>query len=102
MGETTNRIGYVHLLTTFGDKKGSKHIMIKYLLVDANTLYNVLIGRPFLNELSVIISTPHLKMKFPRECCVASLRIGKGKKVIDNDCRIAPKQIKQGNSVVQD
>lgn len=54
-------------MTTFGDEKSSKSIMIKYLLIDACTLCNVLIGCLSFNELSFIISTPHLTMKFLRE-----------------------------------
>ncbi|KAG5035622.1 hypothetical protein JHK87_010532 [Glycine soja] len=84
--------------TIFKDKKGSKSIMIKYLTVSVRTSYNALIGRPSLNELGVIISTPHLTMKFPskngriivvwadqittRECYATSLRVGKEKKGI--------------------
>jgi len=34
------------------------------MLVDTETSYNILIGRPFLNNLGVIISTPHLAVKF--------------------------------------
>lgn len=99
VGEKNDTIGYLHLLTTFGDEKGSKSIIIKYLLVNAQTLYNVLIGHPSLNELSAIISTPHLTMTFfsedekiitmqanqitTRECYAVSLRICKGKKEIE-------------------
>lgn len=36
-----------------------------YLIVDANTSYFALIDRKTLNELGVIVSIPHLKMKFP-------------------------------------
>lgn len=60
-------IRYIHLLTTFGDEKGSKSIMIKYLLVSACMSYNILIEYPSLNELGTIISTPYLTMKFPSE-----------------------------------
>jgi len=38
--------------------------MIKYLLVDILTSYNILIGHLSLNKLGAIISTPHLEMKF--------------------------------------
>lgn len=36
-----------------------------YLIVDANTSYFALIDRKTLNELGAVVSTPHLKMKFP-------------------------------------
>lgn len=76
--ETTSMIGYIHLLTTLEDEKESKSIMIKYLLVDTHTSYNILIGRPSLNELDAINSTPHHDQEN-----AASLRIGKEKKEID-------------------
>lgn len=31
---------------------------VRYLLVEANTSYNVMLGRPFLNALGAIVSTP--------------------------------------------
>jgi len=98
LGRNIDIIGYAHLLTIFKDKKGSKSIMIKYLTITVRTSYNALIGRPSLNELGVIISTPHLTMKFPskngriivvwadqittRECYATSLRVDKEKKGI--------------------
>ena len=36
-----------------------------YLIVGANTSYFALIGKKTINELRAIVSTPHLKMKFP-------------------------------------
>ena len=40
---------------------------MRYLLVEANTSYNVLLGRPCLNAFGAIVSTPHLAMKFPAD-----------------------------------
>jgi len=60
--------GYIDLYTKFGGEEGesrSKTIKIRYLLIDANTSYNVLLVRPLLNLLGAIVSTPHLAMKFP-------------------------------------
>ncbi|XP_020211783.1 uncharacterized protein LOC109796527 [Cajanus cajan] len=45
--------------------QNSRRILVKYLLVDAATSYNILIGRPTLNQLGAVVSTPHLTMKFP-------------------------------------
>ncbi|XP_027911521.1 uncharacterized protein LOC114170230 [Vigna unguiculata] len=66
-------------------------IPIRYLVVDAHTYYNILLGRPSINALGAIVSTPHLAMKFPspegdiitvhgdqraaRECYMASLKL---------------------------
>ena len=57
--------GYVDLISTFGQGQLSKSITIRYSLIDADSSYFALIGRKTLNELGVIISMPHLKIKFP-------------------------------------
>jgi len=72
-------------------EKDKRTIKIKYMIMDADTSYNMLLGRPSLNRLGAIMSTLHLTMKFPvennkiarvwvhqqraRECYVTSLRI---------------------------
>ncbi|XP_068475225.1 uncharacterized protein [Phaseolus vulgaris] len=88
-GERVDTRGYIDLFTTFGDDYLSKTINVRYLLVNANTSYNILLGRPSINRLKAIVSTPHLAMKFPsvngdiatvhvdqkttRECYVANM-----------------------------
>ena len=52
-------------MNTFGQGQLSRSFTISYLIVDANASYFALIGRKTLNELGAIVSTPHLKMKFP-------------------------------------
>jgi len=80
--------GYIEFYTIFGEEKNTKTI---YLVIDANTLYNILLGRPTINRLMAIVSTLHLAMKFPstsgdiltvhvdqkvsRECYVEILRV---------------------------
>jgi len=91
-GERFDTRGYINLYTKFGE--GRVHnimIKIRYLLVEANTSYNVLLDKPSLNQLRGIVSTPHLVIKFPsssgdiiiihvdqktaRECYIASRRV---------------------------
>jgi len=83
--------GYIELYTTFGEGKNTRTIKIRYLVIDANTSYNILLGRPSINRLMVIVSTPHLVLKFhsrtgdiltvhvdqkeARECYSESLRV---------------------------
>nr|KYP59531.1 Retrovirus-related Pol polyprotein from transposon opus [Cajanus cajan] len=40
-------------------------VVIRYLVVDAQSSYSILIGRPTLNKLGAIVSTSHLKVKYP-------------------------------------
>ncbi|XP_020207452.1 uncharacterized protein LOC109793010 [Cajanus cajan] len=63
-GERVHTCGYVDLLTTFGTPPDTRRVMVRYLLVEANTSYNIIIGRPTLNKLGAVVSTPHLTMKF--------------------------------------
>jgi len=89
-GEQASTRGYIDLHTVFREGTQTKTIPIRFLIVDAPTSYNILLGRPSLNTLGAVVSTPHLAMKFPapsgdiltihcdqrltRECYMASLR----------------------------
>ncbi|XP_068475048.1 uncharacterized protein [Phaseolus vulgaris] len=57
--------GYLELRTTFTDGVASRTESIRYLVVNANSAYNILLGRPALNRLRVVASTRHMKMKLP-------------------------------------
>jgi len=90
-GERVGTKGYIELYTTFGKDKACKILNIRYLVIDVNTSYNILLGQSSLNKLGAIVSTPHLAMKFPspsrdilsvhvdqkvaKECYVESLRL---------------------------
>ena len=64
-GELVSTHDYIDLHTMFRKRTQTKTIPIRFLIVNAPTSYNVLLGRPSLNTLSVVVSTPHLAMKFP-------------------------------------
>ena len=55
--------GYLELRTTFTDGMTSRTESIRYLVVNANSAYNILLGRPALNRLRAVTSTRHMKMK---------------------------------------
>ncbi|XP_020208608.1 uncharacterized protein LOC109793553 [Cajanus cajan] len=91
-GERVMTRGCIDLYTRFGfDQKSSREIKICYIVVHANTSYNILLGRPSINTLRAIVSTPDLCMKFPsrdgqvitvhadqkttRECYLSSLKV---------------------------
>jgi len=57
--------GHLELRTTFTDGVASRTKSIRYLVVNAVSTYNILLGRPALNRLRSVGSTHHLKMKLP-------------------------------------
>jgi len=63
LGERVSTKGYIDLLTTFERGSATRKIKIRYLVVDACTSYNALLGRYSLNKLGAIVPTPHLAMK---------------------------------------
>lgn len=59
-GERVSTKGYVELRTSLGVNKEAKELKIKFLLVDADTSYNVILGRPCLfSEPSFLPPTLH-------------------------------------------
>jgi len=57
--------GYIELRTTFTDEVASRTEKIKYLVVNAPSAYNILLGRPTLNRIGAVPSTRHMKVKLP-------------------------------------
>ena len=51
--------GYLELRTTFTDGTASRTENIRYLVVNANSAYNILLGRPALNRLGGVVYTTH-------------------------------------------
>ena len=57
--------GYIELRTTFTDGVTSRTEKIRYLVVNAPSAYNILLGRPTLNRIRAVPSTRHMKVKLP-------------------------------------
>jgi len=55
-GESVGTKGYIELYTTFAQKKNNKTIRIWYMVIDANTSYNILLGRPSINRLMGLLT----------------------------------------------
>jgi len=64
-GEQVSTRSYIDLHTVFREGTQTKTIPIRFLIVDAPTSYNFLLGCSSLNTLGAVVSTPHLAMKFP-------------------------------------
>ncbi|XP_077226245.1 uncharacterized protein LOC143859416 [Tasmannia lanceolata] len=57
--------GKIKLPVTFGTHPNQRTIMQTFVVVHVPSTYNGIIGRPALNELGAVVSTAHLKIKFP-------------------------------------
>jgi len=90
-GQKVHSRGFIDFLTSFGRGQTYRTLTVRYILVNADTAYNVLIGRKTLNQLGAIVSTLHMAMKFSasngeiitvkadpkeaRQCYMQSLRV---------------------------
>ncbi|XP_027905968.1 uncharacterized protein LOC114165580 [Vigna unguiculata] len=88
-GEQVEVRGHVDLRTTFSDENAAKTIVIRYLVVNAPSSYNLLLGRPSLNKLGAVISTSHMKMKFPTEGKIVTMKVDQeiARKCYENSLR---------------
>jgi len=90
-GDAVEVRGYTDLRTTFSDAKAAKTIVVRYIVVKAPSSYNILLGRPSLNRLEAVVSTSHLKVKFPTdEGRVATLRVDQtvARKCYENSLKV--------------
>ncbi|KAL2248431.1 UNVERIFIED_CONTAM: Retrovirus-related Pol polyprotein from transposon opus [Sesamum indicum] len=58
-------LGTFDLPVSMGEDPRRKTLMIKFLVVDTPFAYHVILGKPGLNAFRAIVSTYHLKVKFP-------------------------------------
>jgi len=65
VGDQVECQGYIDLRTTFSDEEAARTIVIRYVVVNTPSDYNLLLGRPSLNRLWAVASTKHMKMKLP-------------------------------------
>ena len=94
-GEKVLPLGSIQLVLTLGDPPFQATTAVKFLIVDAPSAYNMLLGRPSFNAIKVIPSAYHMMIKFPttsgvgmvrgdqrvaRECYSASIK----QKAVDN------------------
>ena len=64
-GEKVLPLGLVQLVLTLKYPPCQATTMIKFLIVDAPSAYNMLLGRPSLNAIRAIPSAYHMVRKFP-------------------------------------
>ena len=88
-------LGLIQLVLTLGESPCQATTTARFLIVDAPSAYNMLLGRPSLNAIKAIPSVYHMMIKFPtihgvgmvrgdqrvaRECYTASMK----QKAVDN------------------
>ena len=88
-GEKVLPLGSIQLVLTLGEPPCQATTTARFLIVDAPSAYNMLLGRPSLNAIKAIPSAYHLVIKFPtingigmvrgdqrvaRECYTASMK----------------------------
>ena len=74
MGFTSDSISplrTVNLHVMFGDEPFFKMMMVRFMVVNILSAYNIIIGRPMLNRLRAMVLTYHIVIKLP-------MRIGIG------------------------
>ena len=94
-GEKVLPVGSIQLVLTLGEPPCQATMTARFLIVDAPSTYNMLLGRPSLNAIRAIPSAYHMVIKFPtvngvrtvrgdqrvaRECYTASMK----QKTVDN------------------
>ena len=94
-GEKVLILGSIQLVLTLGEPPCQATTTTRFLIVDAPSAYNMLLGRPSLNAIKAIPSAYHMVIKFPtingvgtvrgdqrvaRECYTASMK----QKAVDN------------------
>jgi len=62
-GDQVEVRGKIKLRTTFIDGVASRTANIRYLVVNAPLVYNILLGRPTLNRIRAVALSRHMKMK---------------------------------------
>ena len=74
-------LGSIQLVLTLGDPQCQPTTTAGFLIVDASSAYNMLLGRPSLNAIKAIPSAYHMMIKFPTISGVGMVR---------EDQRVAP------------
>ncbi|KAK3036832.1 hypothetical protein RJ639_031310 [Escallonia herrerae] len=76
----------IALLVTVGAPPTQAKLMLDFMVVLIPSAYNAILGRTALNQLRAVVSTYHMKMKFPTENGVGEV---KGDQVVARQCYMA-------------
>ena len=92
-------LGLIQLVLTLGDPPCQAITTVRFLIVDALSAYNILLGRPSLNTIRTILSAYHMVIKFPNENGVGMVR---GNKRIAKECYSTSMKQKMVDNIYMD
>ncbi|KAK3003068.1 hypothetical protein RJ639_018812 [Escallonia herrerae] len=78
--------GIIALPVTVGAPPNQAKLMLDFVVVRVPSAYNAILGRTALNQLRAVVSTYHMKMKFPTENGVGEV---KGDQAVARQCYMA-------------
>ena len=98
-GEKVLPWGSIQLVLTFGDPPCQATTAVRFLIVDAPFVYNMLLGRPSLNAIKVIPSAYHMMIKFPT---TSGVGMGRGDQRVARECYSASMKQKAIDNIYLD
>ena len=98
-GEKVLPLGSIQLALTLGDPPCQATTTVKFLIVDAPSAYNMLLGRPSLNAIKAIPSAYHMMIKFPTTGGVGMVR---GDQRVTRECYSTSMKQKAVDNVYMD
>ena len=85
-GEKVLSLGSIQLVLTLGDPPYQATMAVRFLVVDAPSAYNILLGRPSLKAIKAIPSAYHMMIKFPTTSGVGMVQ---GDQRVAKECYLA-------------
>ncbi|XP_057471965.1 uncharacterized protein LOC130760604 [Actinidia eriantha] len=100
-GNTTHPLGWINLPVTLGTEPHQTTVWQDFIVVNCPSPYNAILGRPTLGGIKAIMSTYHLKLKFPTPTGIGeqSQNMGDGIGVLkDEEERLALIDLRESNN----
>ena len=98
-GQKVLPLGLIQLVLTLGDPPCQATTIARFLIVDAPSAYNMLLGRPSLNAIKAIPSAYHMMIKFPT---LSGVGMVQGDQRVARECYSASVKQKEVDNVYMD